>query len=52
MIVLLNDNGMSITPNVGAISRYLAQARLRPGYLYLKLWYRKLTSGSSFGPKL
>lgn len=28
MIVLLNDNGMSITPNVGAISRYLAQARL------------------------
>lgn len=25
MIVLLNDNGMSITPNVGAISRYLAQ---------------------------
>ena len=39
MIVLLNDNGMSITPNVGAISRYLAQARLRPKYLDLKLWY-------------
>ncbi len=52
MIVLLNDNGMSITPNVGAISRYLAQARLRPGYLDLKLWYRNLTSGSSFGRKL
>ena len=52
MIVLLNDNGMSITPNVGAISRYLAQARLRPGYLDLKLWYRDMTAGSSFGRKL
>ena len=52
MIVILNDNGMSITPNVGAISRYLAQARLRTGYLDLKLWYRSLTSRSKFGRKL
>lgn len=27
MVVILNDNGMSITRNVGAISRYLARAR-------------------------
>ena len=52
MIVILNDNGMSITPNVGAISRYLAQARLRPGYIDLKLWYRSLTAKSAFGKKL
>ena len=30
LIVILNDNGMSITPNVGAISRYRAKMRLRP----------------------
>ena len=52
MIVLLNDNGMSITPNVGAISRYLAQARLRPKYLDLKLWYRQTTAKSAFGRQL
>ena len=52
MIVLLNDNGMSITPNVGAISRYLAQARLRPRYLDFKLRYRTLTAKSGFGQKL
>ena len=52
MIVLLNDNGMSITPNVGAISRYLAQVRLRPKYLDLKLWYRQTTAKSAFGRHL
>lgn len=52
MIVLLNDNGMSITPNVGAISRYLAQARLRPRYLDFKLRYRTLTAKSGFGRRL
>lgn len=44
MIVILNDNGMSITPNVGAISRYLSKARLRPRYIDFKLRYRNLTS--------
>ena len=28
LMVVLNDNGMSISPNVGAISRYLNQVRL------------------------
>lgn len=44
LIVILNDNGMSITPNVGAISRYLSKARLRPRYINLKLFYRNLTA--------
>jgi len=43
MVVILNDNGMSITPNVGAISTYLAKARLRPGYFGLKKAYRSFT---------
>jgi 1-deoxy-D-xylulose-5-phosphate synthase len=29
--VILNDNGMSISPNVGALSRYLNRVRLDPG---------------------
>jgi 1-deoxy-D-xylulose-5-phosphate synthase len=33
LVVLLNDNGMSIAPNVGALSRYFNRVRLHP-----KLW--------------
>ena len=51
MVVILNDNGMSITRNVGAISRYLARARLRPKYIGFKLWYRKVTAKSAAGRK-
>jgi 1-deoxy-D-xylulose-5-phosphate synthase len=31
MVVILNDNGMSISPNVGAMSRYFNRVRLDPG---------------------
>ncbi len=30
LVVLLNDNGMSIAPNVGALSRYFNRVRLHP----------------------
>ena len=33
LVVLLNDNGMSIAPNVGALSRYFNRVRLHP-----RLW--------------
>ncbi|MGE5653273.1 MAG: 1-deoxy-D-xylulose-5-phosphate synthase [Bacillota bacterium] len=32
LIVILNDNEMSIAPNVGALSSYLARLRTAPGY--------------------
>ena len=32
IIVILNDNGMSIAPNVGAMSEYLSLFRVAPGY--------------------
>src|SRR5215218_9142743 len=32
LIVVLNDNEMSIAPNVGAISKYLDRVRTEPGY--------------------
>ena len=36
MIIILNDNGMSISHNVGAMSTYLSQLRLNPRYVHLK----------------
>ncbi len=36
LLVVLNDNEMSISPNVGAISRYLNKMRLSPPIQFLK----------------
>ncbi len=36
MLVVLNDNEMSISPNVGALAAYLARARLDPRYTRLR----------------
>ncbi|MBQ6431018.1 MAG: 1-deoxy-D-xylulose-5-phosphate synthase [Oscillospiraceae bacterium] len=44
LIVILNDNGMSITPNVGGISKHLSVIRTRPGYFRLKKGYRSVTN--------
>lgn len=44
LIVVLNDNGMSIAKNVGAISEHLAHLRLKSGYFGIKRAYRKFTS--------
>ncbi|NMA67474.1 MAG: 1-deoxy-D-xylulose-5-phosphate synthase [Clostridiaceae bacterium] len=32
LLIILNDNGMSIAPNVGGLSRYLSRLRVRPLY--------------------
>ena len=40
LIVILNDNGMSINPNVGGLSRHLAGLRTKSGYYQFKKWYR------------
>ena len=36
LIVVLNDNSMSIAPNVGALSKYLDTIRAEPRYLWAK----------------
>jgi 1-deoxy-D-xylulose-5-phosphate synthase len=36
LIVILNDNSMSIAPNVGALSAYLTDLRARPSYRRFK----------------
>ncbi len=41
IIVILNDNGMSINKNVGGMARYLSRQRLKPGYIAFKNFYRR-----------
>lgn len=41
MVVILNDNEMSISQNVGGISRILSRMRVRSGYLRFKRNYRR-----------
>lgn len=36
LIVILNDNAMSISKNVGSMARYLSYVRAKPGYLNAK----------------
>lgn len=42
LIVILNDNGMSITKSVGGVAEHLARQRLRPQYLRFKKGYRRV----------
>lgn len=52
MIVILNDNGMSIAPNVGGVSRHLSHLRTQPGYYAFKKRYRQLLGNGPVGEKL
>lgn len=49
LVVILNDNGMSITKNVGGVARHLAQQRLKPQYLQFKKLYRRVTGATAVG---
>jgi len=42
LVVILNDNGMSIDNNVGSISKMLARLRVRPAYFRFKRRYRQV----------
>lgn len=42
IIVILNDNEMSISKNVGSVARYLAVLRSKPGYFKLKARTEKI----------
>ena len=43
LIVVLNDNGMSIQPNVGGIAKFLAKQRLKPSYFNCKRVFHAVT---------
>ncbi len=49
ILVILNDNGMSITPNVGGVADHLAKQRLKPQYLTFKKHYRKIMNSNALG---
>ena len=52
LIVILNDNGMSITKNVGGVAQHLAHQRLKPQYLRVKKIYRSLTGHGPVGRRI
>ena len=41
IVIILNDNGMSINSNVGGMAKLLSQERIKPGYINFKRWYRR-----------
>ena len=49
LIVILNDNGMSIRPNVGGIAQHLSDIRIRPGYFKIKQLWRAATKWNPIG---
>ena len=52
MVIILNDNEMSIDRNVGGVSRHLSRLRAKKFYLDIKHWYRtavlKIPGGKGF----
>ena len=42
MVVILNDNNMSIAENVGGAAKMLQSMRIKPGYINFKRRYRKI----------
>lgn len=49
LLVILNDNGMSITQSVGGVAEHLARQRLKPQYLSFKKGYRRVMQSFSLG---
>lgn len=47
VIVILNDNGMSISPNTGSISKYLGNLRTSKGYISAKQFIKEKIGTSS-----
>jgi len=52
MIIVLNDNQMSISRNVGALAGYLSRLRLDPHYLRAKADFESLASRLPLGESL
>ena len=46
LVIVLNDNNMSIDPNVGGMASLLQKMRVRPGYFEFKKIYRELLSNA------
>ena len=51
-VIILNDNSMSISKNVGAVARYLAAARIRPTYMKAKNILESILEKTQMGLKI
>ncbi len=49
MVIILNDNEMSIDPNVGGMAMHLSKVRTKEGYSNFKKFYRKTTANIPCG---
>ena len=49
MVIILNDNEMSIGRNVGGVSRHLSRLRSSGHYLKAKRWYREIMKKTAVG---
>ena len=44
IVILLNDNNMSISENVGGMAQLLQTLRIKPGYINFKKWFRSVSA--------
>jgi len=49
MVIILNDNGMSINGNVGGVARHLSRQRMKPSYAAFKKRYKRFLEILPFG---
>ena len=52
LLIILNDNGMSITQSVGGVAEHLARQRRKPQYLSFKKGYQKAMQSFSLGRRI
>ncbi|MBI3911710.1 MAG: 1-deoxy-D-xylulose-5-phosphate synthase [Armatimonadetes bacterium] len=52
LIIILNDNAMSIAPNVGALAKYLGRARSDPRYLWAKQEIEQIVQHLPLGDRI
>ncbi|MGD9678029.1 MAG: 1-deoxy-D-xylulose-5-phosphate synthase [Vulcanibacillus sp.] len=52
LMIILNDNKMSISPNVGAINNYLERIRTNTGYQNAKKKFKNITKKIPLGDKI
>ncbi len=52
MVIILNDNEMSIAPNVGGFAQHLSLLRTKAGYLGFKKRYRKAMAANRLSRKI
>ncbi len=46
LVIVLNDNNMSISENVGGMAKLLQILRIKPGYISFKKWFRSVSANT------